>query len=81
VLAFERPAGPGVASAEMTGIGSVCGSSSPGTLLPGRAWALAARVLLTRAAPARAGRSQSIPASCHAVADCCHTETGSAGAG
>jgi hypothetical protein len=65
----------------MIGIGSVCGSSSGGRLLAGRAGALATRGLPAGPAPALADRSQSIPASCHATADCCHTETGSAGSG
>ena len=51
-----------------TGIGSVCGSSSAGALPAGRA-------------PAVAGRIQSMPASCHAAADCCQTETGGASTG
>src|SRR5215472_13002263 len=53
-------------SAVRAGIGSVCGSSSAAGPAVGRG-------------PAVAGRIQSMPASCHAAADCCHTETGGAG--
>jgi hypothetical protein len=65
----------------MTGIGSVWGSSSADGVLSGPARVLAAGTLLTGPDAALAGRSQSSPASCHAAADCCHTETGSAGSG
>jgi hypothetical protein len=65
----------------MTGSGSVCGSSSAARLLAGRARVIAAAALPAGPAPALTDRSQSIPASCHAEADCCHTETGSAGFG
>jgi hypothetical protein len=65
----------------MTGSGSVCGSSSAGKLLARRARVLAAVVLPAGPVPALGGRSQSILASRHAAADCCHTETGSADSG
>ena len=76
-----RAPGLGAASPVMTGSGSVCGSSSAGRLLAGRARVLAAGLLPAGPAPALADRSQSILASCHAAADCCHTEAGSTGAG